>query len=107
MENSSEESSDEDVAVGKVSQHIKPHPEKQTAKPAAEAATTEERSDRDRQNSDEDPNPNKADLAKRHPARRPQDNQPPAKHVSKAARKVPNALAQETQHKPKEIEQNR
>jgi hypothetical protein len=105
--NSSEESSDEDVAVGKVSQHIKPHHEKHAAKPAAEAATTEESSDRDRQNSDEEPDPNKAEQAERQPARQPKDNQPPAKHLSTAARNVSNVLAQETQHKPKENEQNR
>jgi nucleolin len=106
--NSSEDSSDEEVAVGEVSKPIKPHPEKHAAKPAAEAATTEESSDRDRPNSDEDPNPNKADQAERQPAMQPQDNQPPAKlHVSTAARKVSNVLAPETNHNSKENELNR
>ena len=91
VENSSEDNSDEDVAVGEDSKHIKPSPEKHAAKPAAEAATTEENTDRDSPNSDEDP----------------QDYQPPAKYVSTAASVVSKVLAPETKHKPKESEQNR
>jgi hypothetical protein len=68
---------------------------KHTAQSAAEAATTEESTDGDSQNSDEDPNPKKADKAERQPAQHPQDNQPPAVHVSAAASMV-------FKHKPKE-----
>ena len=105
-ESSSEDSSNEDIAVGKVSKAPEPYPEKYAAKTAATAAKTDENSDGDRLNSDEEPNPKTADKAKRQPAREPQYNKPPAKHVSTAARTVSNVLAQETQHKPKENELN-
>ena len=100
VEHSCEDNSNEDDAVGEGSKHIKPSPEKHAAQSAAEAATTEESTDGDSQNSDEDPNPKKADRVEWQLAQHPQENQPPAMHVSTAASMV-------SKHKPKENEQNR
>jgi hypothetical protein len=95
-----DEDSNEDEDVGESSKHIKPSPIKYAAQSTAEAATKEESTDRDSQNSEENPNPKKADRAERQPAQHPQDNQPPAIHVSAAASMV-------SKYKPKDTEQNR
>ena len=72
MENSSEDNSTEDVALWEDSQHIKPSPEQHAGQPAADAAITEENTERDSQNSNEDLH----------------DYQTPAKHLSTAASMV-------------------
>jgi hypothetical protein len=92
-----ENNNNEDKDVGETSRHIIPSPREYAAQSAAEAPTKEERTDGDSRNSEEDPNPDKAEQR---PAQHPRDNQPPAIHISTAASMV-------SKYKPKDKEQNR